>query len=65
MTLEVRDSNEAAQALYRSFGFEVAGRRPRYYTDDGEDALVMTTPELGDPAHAVASSPTERARLAG
>ena len=49
MTLEVRVSNAAAQALYRSFGFEIAGRRPRYYTDDGEDALVMTTPELRDP----------------
>lgn len=50
MTLEVRTSNAAAQALYRSFGFEVAGTRPRYYTDDGEDALVMTTPPLRDPA---------------
>jgi ribosomal-protein-alanine N-acetyltransferase len=46
MTLEVRSGNEAAQALYHAFGFEVVGRRPRYYTDDGEDALVMTTPEL-------------------
>ena len=49
MSLEVRVSNESAQALYRSFGFEVVGRRPRYYTDDGEDALVMTTPDLDDP----------------
>lgn len=49
MTLEVRASNEAAQALYHAFGFEVAGRRAHYYTDDAEDALVMTTPELGDP----------------
>jgi ribosomal-protein-alanine N-acetyltransferase len=49
MTLEVRVSNEAAQDLYRSFGFEVTGRRPRYYTDDHEDALVMTTSDLGDP----------------
>lgn len=49
MTLEVRVSNGPAQALYRSFGFEIAGRRSRYYTDDGEDALVMTTPELSDP----------------
>lgn len=48
MTLEVRESNVGAQALYRSFGFEVVGRRPRYYTDDGEDALVMTTPDLAD-----------------
>lgn len=50
MTLEVRASNEPAQALYRAFGFELTGRRPRYYTDDGEDALVMTTPALSDPA---------------
>jgi ribosomal-protein-alanine N-acetyltransferase len=49
MTLEVRVSNGAAQALYRSLGFEIVGRRPHYYTDDGEDALVMTTPELRDP----------------
>jgi ribosomal-protein-alanine N-acetyltransferase len=49
MTLEVRAGNEAAQALYQSFGFLVAGRRPRYYTDDGEDALVMTTSELTGP----------------
>lgn len=49
MTLEVRVSNVVAQALYRSFGFEIVGRRPRYYTDDGEDALIMTTPELHDP----------------
>jgi [ribosomal protein S18]-alanine N-acetyltransferase len=46
MTLEVRASNLGAQALYRSFGFEIAGRRHRYYSDDGEDALVMTTPDL-------------------
>ena len=49
MTLEVRASNLAAQALYGAFGFEVVGRRPRYYTDDDEDALVMTTPDLTDP----------------
>ncbi len=49
MTLEVRVSNEAAQALYREFGFEDVGRRPQYYTDDDEDAIVMTTPELDDP----------------
>ena len=44
LTLEVRVSNAPAQALYRSFGFQVAGRRIAYYSDDGEDALVMTTP---------------------
>jgi len=49
MTLEVRVSNLPAQELYRSFGFAVAGRRIAYYSDDGEDALVMTTPALADP----------------
>ena len=62
MTLEVRASNEAAQALYRSFGFEMTGRRPRYYTDDGEDALVMTTPALSDPSMRDVVA-TERRRL--
>jgi [ribosomal protein S18]-alanine N-acetyltransferase len=63
MTLEVRPSNVAAQALYRSFGFDVAGRRPGYYTDDGEDALVMTTPDLpSQPMQDLLAA--ERARLA-
>jgi ribosomal-protein-alanine N-acetyltransferase len=39
--LEVRASNVAAQALYRRFGFEVAGIRKRYYTHPVEDAVVM------------------------
>jgi [ribosomal protein S18]-alanine N-acetyltransferase len=64
MTLEVRESNRAAQALYRAFGFEVAGRRRAYYTDDGEDALVMTTPQLDLPAMRAILA-TERERLAG
>src|ERR671919_2153350 len=50
MTLEVRVSNIAAQELYRGFGFTIAGTRVRYYTDDGEDAFVMTTPDLATPA---------------
>ena len=41
MTLEVRVSNEAALALYRSMGFDVAGRRKGYYEDTGEDAYIM------------------------
>lgn len=41
VTLEVRPSNDGAIALYERFGFLSAGRRPRYYTDNGEDALVM------------------------
>ncbi len=38
--LEVRPSNVAALALYRSFGFQEVGRRARYYNDNGEDALI-------------------------
>ena len=41
-TLEVRVGNRAAQALYRDFGFKIVGRRPNYYQDNGEDALLMT-----------------------
>ena len=52
MTLEVRVSNTAAQALYGKFGFVETGRRPGYYSDDGEDALVMATPRLDDPVYA-------------
>jgi len=46
MTLEVRVSNTSAQALYRKYGFEVVGRRPQYYSDNREDALIMTTPPI-------------------
>ncbi len=41
-TLEVRVSNRAAQRLYLSFGFRVVGRRLRYYSDNREDAYIMT-----------------------
>jgi ribosomal-protein-alanine N-acetyltransferase len=41
MWLEVRPSNEAARALYSGIGFIEVGRRRRYYTDTGEDAIVM------------------------
>ena len=44
--LEVRERNEAAQAMYRKFGFEITGRRPRYYKDNGEDAILMTLKSL-------------------
>jgi ribosomal-protein-alanine N-acetyltransferase len=43
-TLEVRVSNDAARALYSRFGFRPVGVRPRYYSDNGEDALIMTGP---------------------
>ncbi len=49
VTLEVRLSNAAARRLYQEFGFKPVGVRPRYYSDDGEDALIMTTDRLGSP----------------
>lgn len=48
MTLEVRLSNLPARRLYEKFGFRPVGVRPRYYSDDGEDALIMTTLPLAD-----------------
>lgn len=51
LTLECRVSNTAAQALYDKYGFERVGTRKRYYTDNNEDALIMTTPSTEDPAY--------------
>ena len=41
MSLEVRVTNVVAQNLYRKLGFQDGGIRKGYYTDNGEDALVM------------------------
>jgi ribosomal-protein-alanine N-acetyltransferase len=49
-TLEVRLSNLPARRLYEKFGFRPVGIRPRYYSDDNEDALIMTTERLDSPA---------------
>jgi len=45
-TLEVRLSNVPARRLYEKYGFRPVGLRPRYYSDNGEDALIMTTEPL-------------------
>ncbi len=45
-TLEVRPSNTPARRLYEKYGFKVVGARPRYYSDNNEDALIMTTESL-------------------
>jgi ribosomal-protein-alanine N-acetyltransferase len=45
-TLEVRLSNLPARRLYEKFGFRPVGVRPRYYSDNNEDALIMTTEPL-------------------
>lgn len=41
LTLEVRASNEPAKALYEKLGFEQVGRRPNYYRNPKEDALIL------------------------
>lgn len=46
VTLEVRTSNELAQTLYQKYGFFKTGVRRHYYTDNGEDAFIMTTDNL-------------------
>jgi ribosomal-protein-alanine N-acetyltransferase len=46
ITLEVRVSNHVAQSLYAKYGLEVVGRRKRYYVDNREDALIMSTPPI-------------------
>ena len=46
MTLEMRLSNSAAQALYEKYGFTKMGARRGYYTDNREDAVIMTTDTL-------------------
>ncbi|HEX9889294.1 MAG TPA: ribosomal protein S18-alanine N-acetyltransferase [Nitriliruptorales bacterium] len=64
LTLEVRAGNRTAQRLYRSFGFGAEGRRPGYYADNGEDAVIMWLHDL----HGAAASATLRRstqRLAG
>ena len=45
-TLEVRPSNTPARRLYEKYGFRNVGVRTRYYSDNNEDALIMTTPAL-------------------
>ncbi len=42
LTLEVRESNQGAIALYQNLGFEEVGRRKHYYTHPTEDALLLT-----------------------
>lgn len=53
VTLEVRVSNTVAQALYKKYGFTVAGTRRKYYSDNGEDALIMSTDDITSPDYEV------------
>jgi len=63
MTLEVRASNATAQNLYRKYTFKEMGVRRRYYSDNGEDALVMWTDALDSDSFLTTIDQNER-RLA-
>lgn len=52
LTLEVRASNQAAQELYRAFGFAPAGIRKGYYVETNEDAIIMWANDVDAPAYA-------------
>jgi len=56
LTLEVRPSNASALALYAAAGFVEEGRRHGYYSDSGEDALVLWSGPLGEETMSAASS---------
>lgn len=60
MTLEVRASNAVAQGLYRKYTFKEMGVRRRYYSDNGEDALVMWTDALDSESFQTAMEQNER-----
>ena len=51
VTLEYRISNHAACALYEKYGFQRVGVRVRYYSDNNEDAVLMTSPPLRSAAY--------------
>ena len=51
LTLECRVSNTTAQTLYEKYGFEKVGLRKKYYSDNNEDALIMTTPPIQTPEY--------------
>jgi [ribosomal protein S18]-alanine N-acetyltransferase len=46
--LEVRAGNLAAQTMYKKYGFVIDGRRPKYYRDNNEDAILMSLEGLSD-----------------
>ena len=51
VTLEVRVSNRVAQSLYSKYGFDQVGLRKGYYTDNHEDAYIMTTAPISSPEY--------------
>jgi ribosomal-protein-alanine N-acetyltransferase len=51
LTLEVRVTNYNAQNLYYKYGFSSVGIRPKYYQDNQEDALIMTTADIASESY--------------
>jgi ribosomal-protein-alanine N-acetyltransferase len=51
VTLEVRQSNEVAKNLYKKYGLTERGLRKGYYSDNREDAVIMTSAPLGNPEY--------------
>jgi ribosomal-protein-alanine N-acetyltransferase len=50
-TLEVRESNLAARRLYERLGFTITAKRPKYYTEPEEDALILWREDLTNMDH--------------
>ena len=61
LTLEVRMSNQAAQDMYRRFGYAPAGVRKNYYSESNEDALVMWVHDVDLPAYSARLTSIESA----
>ena len=59
-TLEVRMSNEGAQAMYRTFGFAPAGVRKGYYVETNEDAMIMWAHDVDQPEYQARLDEIER-----
>jgi ribosomal-protein-alanine N-acetyltransferase len=51
VTLECRVSNTVAIRLYEKYGFQQVGLRPRYYSDNHEDAYILTASDVSSPAY--------------
>jgi len=64
ITLEVRESNASALALYRRYGFQPISRRRQYYADNDEDAIVMWIEDTHHPVFQMRLAES-RQRLAG
>ncbi len=63
VTLEVRVSNNGAQALYRKYGFVEVGKRYGYYPDNHEDAFIMNTEKLNTPSYQILFEQLKQAYL--